>query len=64
MTAACQSEQGLWFFKELSYSHPSWCEEFETAIEPCTSAFSRSTKEVFRPGIFRTARAKTALRNS
>ena len=64
MTAACQSEQGLWFFKELSYSHPSWCEEFETAIEPCTTAFSRSAKEVFRPGIFRTARAKSAARNT
>ncbi len=63
MTAACQSEQGLWFFKELSYSHPSWCEEFETAIEPCTSAFSRSAKEVFRPGIFRTARTRTTVRN-
>jgi dihydrolipoamide dehydrogenase len=64
MTAACQSEQGLWFFKELSYSHPSWCEEFETAIEPCTSAFSRSTKEVFRPGIFRSAKGKVAARNT
>lgn len=64
MTAACQSEQGLWFFKELSYSHPSWCEEFETAIEPCTSAFSRSAKEVFRPGIFRPTRSKTVARNA
>lgn len=64
MTAACQSEQGLWFFKELSYSHPSWCEEFETAIEPCTSAFSRSAKEVFRPGIFRPTRSKAAVRNA
>ncbi|MEO1767645.1 dihydrolipoyl dehydrogenase family protein [Thiobacter aerophilum] len=64
MTAACQSEQGLWFFKELSYSHPSWAEEFETAIEPCTSAFSRSAKEVFRPGIFRPLRTKKAVRNS
>ncbi len=51
MTAACQSERGLWFFKELSYSHPSWCEEFETAIEPCTSALARSSKALFRPGI-------------
>jgi len=64
MTAACQSEQGLWFFKELSYSHPSWCEEFETAIEPCTSAFSRSAKEIFRPGIFRPVRTKTPVRNT
>ena len=52
MTAACQSDRGLWFFKELSYSHPSWCEEFETAIEPFTSAFSKSKKELFRPGIY------------
>lgn len=52
MTAACQSDRGLWFFKELSYSHPSWCEEFETAIEPCTTAFSKSEKEIFRPGIY------------
>jgi dihydrolipoamide dehydrogenase len=64
MTAACQSEQGLWFFKELSYSHPSWCEEFETAIEPCTSAFTRSAKEVFRPGIFRPLRKKATARHS
>ena len=52
LTAACQSDRGLWFFKELSYSHPSWCEEFETAIEPCTTAFSKSEKEIFRPGIY------------
>jgi dihydrolipoamide dehydrogenase len=52
MTAACQSDRGLWFFKELSYSHPSWCEEFETAIEPCTTAFSKSEKEIFMPGIY------------
>ncbi len=52
MTAACQSDRGLWFFRELSYSHPSWCEEFETAIEPCTTAFSKSEKEIFRPGIY------------
>lgn len=63
MTAAVQSEQGLWFFKELSYSHPSWCEEFETAIEPCTSAFSRSSKEVFRPGIFRAPRPRASAHN-
>lgn len=54
MTAACQSDRGLWFFKELSYSHPSWAEEFETAIEPCTSALSKSKNEIFRPGIYAT----------
>ena len=52
MAAACQSERGLWFFTDMSYSHPSWCEELETAIDPYTSAFSKSGKEVFRPGIF------------
>lgn len=52
MTAACQSERGLWFFTDMSYSHPSWCEELETAIDPYTTAFSKSGKKVFRPGIF------------
>lgn len=51
MTAACQSERGLWFFKDLSYSHPSWCEEMETAIDPYTSAYSRAHNEVV-PGIY------------
>lgn len=52
MSAACQSTRGLWFFKDMSYSHPSWCEELETAIDPYTSAFAKSGKEIFRPGIF------------
>lgn len=52
MSAACQSERGLWFFTDMSYSHPSWCEEMETAIGPYASAFSKSGKDVFRPGIF------------
>ena len=56
MSAACQSERGLWFFTDMSYSHPSWCEELETAIGPYTSAFSKSGKEVFRPGIFAKSR--------
>lgn len=51
MTAACQSERGLWFFKDLSYSHPSWCEEMETAIDPYTSAYSRAHNEAV-PGIY------------
>ena len=51
LSAACQSTRGLWFFKDQSYSHPSWCEELETAIDPCTSAFARSEKTLFRPGI-------------
>ncbi len=51
MTAACQSERGLWFFKDLSYSHPSWCEELETAIDPYTSAYSRAHSDAV-PGIY------------
>ncbi len=49
--AACQSARGLWFLKDLSYSHPSWCEELETAIEPHTAHLVRSVETLFRPGI-------------
>jgi len=52
LSAACHSERGLWFFTDMNYSHPSWCEELENAIDPYTSAFTRSGKEVFQPGIF------------
>jgi len=52
LAAACQSARGLWFFKDMSYSHPSWCEELETAVDPYTSAFSKSGKEIFERGIF------------
>lgn len=51
MAAACQSSRGLWFFKDMNYSHPSWCEELETAIDPYTAAFAKSEKTIFRPGI-------------
>jgi len=51
MSAACQSTRGLWFFKDMSYSHPSWCEELETTVDPYASAFARSDKEIFEPGI-------------
>ena len=51
LSAALQSKLGLWFFKDMSYSHPSWCEELETTIDSCASAFSRSDKIIFRPGI-------------
>ena len=51
LEAACQSERGLWFFKDMSYSHPSWCEELETAIDPYTAAFSKTEKVIF-PGIY------------
>lgn len=51
LEAACQSTRGLWFFKDMSYSHPSWCEELETAIDPYTAAFSKTEKTIF-PGIY------------
>lgn len=31
--AACQSRRGMGFLKDLSYSHPSWCEEIEVAVD-------------------------------
>jgi len=52
LTAACQSPKGLWFLKEISYSHPSWCEELENAIDPYMAAFIQSDKSIFRPGIY------------
>jgi len=52
MAAACQSERGLWFFSDMSYSHPSWTEELENAIDPYTTALTRSGKDLFRPGIY------------
>jgi dihydrolipoamide dehydrogenase len=51
MSAACQSTRGLWFFKDMSYSHPSWCEELETTVDPYASALARSEREIFKPGI-------------
>jgi len=52
LTAAVQSERGLWFFNDINYSHPSWCEELENTINPFTSEFTRSGGNVFRPGIY------------
>ncbi len=52
LSAACQSPRGMWFFKDMSYSHPSWCEELEATIDPYASAFSKSGKDLFRPGIY------------
>jgi dihydrolipoamide dehydrogenase len=51
MSAACQSTRGLWFFKDMSYSHPSWCEELETTVDPYASALQRSERDIFKPGI-------------
>jgi dihydrolipoamide dehydrogenase len=52
ITAACQSTRGMWFFSDIDYSHPSWCEELANAIDPYTSALSKSGGPVFRPGIY------------
>jgi dihydrolipoamide dehydrogenase len=52
LAAACHSERGLWFLRDMSYSHPSWCEELETAIDPYAAALARSEKTIFPPGIF------------
>lgn len=51
LAAACQSERGLWFLKDLHYSHPSWCEELEAAIDPFAARLARSGRTLFRPGI-------------
>ncbi len=51
LAAACQSERGLWFLKDLYYSHPSWCEELEAAIDPFAARLARSGRTLFRPGI-------------
>ena len=52
LAAACHSERGLWFLQDISYSHPSWCEELETAVDPYAAALARSEKTIFPPGIF------------
>jgi dihydrolipoamide dehydrogenase len=49
--AACQSMRGMWFLKDLSYSHPSWCEEIEAAIDPHAVSLAREAENLFRPGI-------------
>lgn len=49
--AACQSSRGLWLFRDLCFSHPSWCEGIETAVEPHAAALARSAATLFRPGI-------------
>lgn len=52
LAAACQSARGLWFLRDMSYSHPSWCEELETAVDPYAAELGRSQKTIFTPGIF------------
>jgi dihydrolipoamide dehydrogenase len=55
LAAACQSERGMRFFKDMSYSHPSWCEELENAIDPYAAALDRSGRDLFSPGILATS---------
>ena len=52
ITAACQSPKGLWFLKDISYSHPSWCEELENTIDPYTAELVQSGRAVFQAGIY------------
>ncbi|MDP2239071.1 MAG: NAD(P)/FAD-dependent oxidoreductase [Burkholderiales bacterium] len=52
LAAACQSARGLWFLRDMSYSHPSWCEELEAAVDPYAAELGRSHKTIFTPGIF------------
>jgi dihydrolipoamide dehydrogenase len=52
LAAACHSERGLWFFKDMHYSHPSWCEELEAAVDPYAAALDRSGRDIFERGIF------------
>lgn len=40
ITAACQSDRGLWFFTDLNYAHPSWNEELENTIYRYANAFT------------------------
>lgn len=49
--AACQSQRGLWLLKDLTYSHPSWSEEMETAIAPYVASLSGSIEGLYLPGI-------------
>jgi dihydrolipoamide dehydrogenase len=54
LTAACQSSRGLWFLKDLNYTHPSWCEELGNAVDPYTVSLTRSGRDLFRPGLYAT----------
>lgn len=63
MAAACQSERGLWFFTDMNYSHPSWTEELQNTIDPYTVAFTRSGRDLFRPGIYNINRLRPAKNN-
>lgn len=52
LTAACQSQRGLWFLTDMSYSHPSWTEELENTIGRHVMAFNGSDDDIFKPGIY------------
>ncbi len=49
--ASRRAERGLRFLTNLSYSHPSWCEELERAIDPYAATLARDAENLFRPGI-------------
>jgi dihydrolipoamide dehydrogenase len=49
--AACQSQRGMWFLKDLSYSHPSWCEEIEVAVDPSAASLVRTAVHLDPRGI-------------
>lgn len=51
LSAACESSRGLWFLKDICYSHPSWCEELGNTIDPYAHAFLQSGRHLFQPGI-------------
>ena len=36
----------------MNYSHPSWCEELEAAVDPYAAALDRSGRDIFERGIF------------
>jgi len=52
ITAACQSDRGLWFFTDLNYAHPSWNEELENTIYQYVNMFDHSHEPIFQPGIY------------
>lgn len=64
LAAACQSPRGLWLLKDLSYCHPSWCEELERAVDASAARFVRSARDPFRPGIFAQEFVATSPTNS
>lgn len=52
LAAALFSRQGMRFFKDMVYGHPSWSEEMETAVDTVFPTFSTSGNNDFCPSIF------------